>query len=64
LWVCTESVFVNYFWFYSSLCGWRFQLQPLNQVLVRISGSAANQFSSMISDSAVVFVPRRFQLLP
>jgi len=29
-----------------------------------ISGSAGNQFSSTISDSAVVFVPLRFQLLP
>jgi hypothetical protein len=64
LWVCNESVFVNYFWFYSSLWGWRFQLQPLNRVLVRISGSAANQFSSMISDSAVVYEAWRFQLQP
>jgi hypothetical protein len=33
----------------------RFQLLPQNCVLVRICGSAANQFSSMISDSAVVY---------
>jgi hypothetical protein len=32
--------------------------------LVRICGSAANQFSSMIFDSAVVYVASRFQLLP
>jgi hypothetical protein len=59
--VCSESVFVNDFWFCSSLCG---KLQPLNRVLVTISGSAANPFSSMISDSAVVYVAWRFQLLP
>jgi hypothetical protein len=34
----------------------RFQLLPQNCVLVRILGSAANQFSSMISNSAVVYV--------
>jgi hypothetical protein len=42
----------------------RFQLQPENRVLVRISGSAPNQFSSMISDAAVVYVALRFQLVP
>jgi hypothetical protein len=34
----------------------RFQLLPQNCVLVRIWGYPANQFSSIISDSAVIFV--------
>jgi hypothetical protein len=44
LWVCSDSVFVNDFWFRSSLCA------------LKISGCAATPFSSMIFDSAVVYV--------
>jgi hypothetical protein len=62
--VCCESVFVNYFWFCSSLCGLKISASAVEPCSGEDCGSAANQFSWMISYSAVVYVAWRFQLLP
>jgi hypothetical protein len=80
LWVCSDSVFVNDFWFCSTLCALKIwasaaelacgvdfwvcsslcaltiSASTVELVPVLISGCAATQFSSMISDSAVVYV--------
>jgi hypothetical protein len=54
--VCSDSVFVNDFCFCSSLCALKISASAVELVPVLISGCAATQFSSMISDSAVVYV--------
>jgi hypothetical protein len=54
--VCSDSVFVNDFCFCSSLCALKISASAVELVPVLISGCAATQFSSLISDSAVVYV--------
>jgi hypothetical protein len=56
VWVCIDSVFVNDFCFCSSLCGLKISASAVELVPVLIYGCASTQFSSMISDSAVVYV--------
>ena len=56
LWVCIDSIFVNDFCFCSILCGLKISASAVELVSVLIYGCAATQFSSMISDSAIVYV--------
>jgi len=58
--VCSDSVFVKDLCFCSSLCALKISASAVELVPVLISGCAATQFSSMISDSAAVYAPRRF----
>jgi hypothetical protein len=62
--VCGESVFVNDFLFCSSLSGLKISASAVELCSGEDLWVSANQFSSMISDSAVVYVAWRFQLLP
>jgi hypothetical protein len=55
-WVWSDSIFVYDFYFCSSLCALMISASTVELVPVLISGCAATQFSSMISDSAVVYV--------
>ena len=54
--VCSDSVFVNDFCFCSSLCALKISASAVELVPMLISGCAATQFSSFISDSTVVYV--------
>jgi hypothetical protein len=55
-WVCSDVVFVNDFSFCSSLCAQKISASVVELDPVLISGCAATQFSSIIYDSALVYV--------